>query len=377
VGLAVEILPVESGRGRLADQFIELPHRVYRGCDRWIPQFRMDVRALLSRKHPFFERSAAAFFIARRDGRAVGTIAAIDNRPFNEWHKTRTGHFHFFDVFEDPEASHALFEAAFSWFRARGLDSVMGPFGFGLMGMGILVDGFEHHAAMTMMGYNHPYYQRLLESEGMAKFKDQLSAYIDARSFALPDKIRRVAEIALARGNFTVPDFTSKKELARYAQDIGRVYNESFISHGDEYNPLSEGEIARITEELIRVADPTLIKLLLYKGEVAGFLFGFPDLSAALRRSGGRITPWAIADLLLEYRRTRWLIVNGAGILPQYQRLGGNALLYYQLEKIASQRQFLHVDAVQIAETTEMMLADLKTLGGRVFKVHRIFKRAL
>ncbi len=122
------------------------------------------------------------------------------------------------------------------------------------------------------------------------------------------------------------------------------------------------------------VADPSLIKLLLCKGEIAGFLFGFPDLSAALQRSRGRITPWSIVDLLLEYGRTRWLIVNGAGILPRYQRLGGNALLYSMLEKIASRKRFLYVDAVQIAETTELMLSDLKTLGGRVYKIHRIYR---
>ena len=125
------------------------------------------------------------------------------------------------------------------------------------------------------------------------------------------------------------------------------------------------------------MADPSLIKLLLSQGEIAGFLFGFPDLSAALQRSHGRITPWGIVDLLLEYRRTRWLIVNGAGILPRYQRLGGNALLYSMLEKIATQKRFLHVDAVQIAESTELMLADVSTLGGRVYKVHRLYQREL
>ena len=120
-----------------------------------------------------------------------------------------------------------------------------------------------------------------------------------------------------------------------------------------------------------------VIKLLVHDGTIAGFLFGFPDLSAALQRSHGRITPWAIVDLLLEYRRTRWLIVNGAGILPQYQRLGGNALLYHMLERIAARKRFLYVDAVQIAETTELMLADMKTLGGKIYKVHRIYQRDL
>ena len=367
----------ESARSAHGREFIELPHRLFAGCPQWVPQFRVDMRAMLDRKHPFFERSEAGFFICRRSGRTVGTIAAINNIPYNEHHGSKVGHFYFFDCEEDPAASHALFGAAFAWMRERGLREVIGPFGFSIMGMGILVDGFEHRSAMTMMNYNYPYYERLLEAEGFRKHRDQVSMFIDARSFRLPDRIRRVAEIAMKRGSFEVPEFRTKAALRRYARDIGKVYNESFQSHGDEYNPLSPREIDQVTKDLLTVADPSLIKLLLTKGEIAGFLFGFPDLSDALQRGKGRLTPVSILRLLLEYRRTRGLVVNGAGILPRFQRLGGNALLYFMLEKIASKRNFLSVDAVQIAETTELMLADLRTLGARVFKTHRVYRREL
>ena len=373
----VTVEVVESARGSAAREFVGFPHRLYRESPQWVPQFRRDIRAILDRRHPFFERGQARFFVALRGGRAVGTLAGINNVAYNEFHKSKRGHFHFFDCVDDREVSHALFQAAFAWMRGKGMDEVVGPFGFGFMGMGALVDGFEHRAVMTMMAYNHPYYGPALEAEGFVKHKDQLSMLIDARSFRLPDKVRRVADIAQKRGNFEVPEFRTKRDLVRRAQDIGRVYNESFQSHGDEFSPLNAKEIKQITSDLVTVADPSLIKLLLCNGEVAGFLFGFPDLSAALQRSRGRITPWSIADLLLEYGRTRWLIVNGAGILPRFQRLGGNALLYAMLEKIAARKRFLYVDAVQIAETTELMRADLKTLGGKVYKVHRIYRRLL
>jgi hypothetical protein len=373
----ITIERADSARSAQGKKFVDFPHRLYAGCQQWVPQFRLDMRAILDRRHPFFERSEAAFFLCRRGARTVGTIGAIHNVPYNEYHKTQTGHFHFFDCEEDAEASHALFEAAFTWMKQKGLRSVMGPLGFGVMGMGILVDGFEHRAAMTMMGYNYPYYAKLVESEGFRKHRDQLSMFVDAKSFRLPDKIRRVAEIAMKRGNFEVPDIRSKSALRRYATDIGTVYNESFQSHGDEYNPLSPKEIAQVAREFLQVADPPLVKLLISKGEIAGFLFGFPDLSNALQKGGGRLTPLSIVRLLLEYRRTKGLIVNGAGILPKFQRLGGNALLYFMLEKVASQRSFQSVDAVQIAETTELMLADLKTLGARVFKIHRLYSRDL
>jgi hypothetical protein len=373
----VTIEQVEGARGRPGRQFIELPHRLYAGCAQWVPQFRMDMRAILNRKHPFFDRSEAGFFICQRDGRAVGTIAAFNNIPYNAYHRTGTGHFHFFDCEDDAAASHALFQAAFAWMRQRGLRQVMGPLGFGVMGMGVLVEGFQHRAAMTMMGYNHPYYEKLLEAEGFRRHRDQLSMLLDARSFRLPDKVRRVADIAMKRGSFEVPDIRRKSALRRYAHAIGKVYNESFQSHGDEYNPLSPREIAQVTRELLQVADPSLVKLLLSGGEIAGFLFGFPDLSDALQKGRGRLTPVSILRLLREYRRTRGLVVNGAGILPKYQRRGGNALLYSMLEKVASQREFNYVDAVQIAETTELMLADLQTLGAKVFKRHRLYIREL
>jgi hypothetical protein len=373
----ITIEGVESARTAQGREFINFPHKLYKGCREWVPQFRLDMRTILDRRHPFFDRSEAAFFICRRGGRTVGTLAAFHNIPYNEHHGTETGHFHFFDSEEDSAASHALFGAAFAWMHQKGLRHVMGPLGFGVMGMGILVDGFEHRSAMTMMSYNYPYYGKLVEEEGFHKHRDQLSMYIDARAFRLPDKVKHVAQIAMKRGAFEVPEFKSKSALRRYARDIGKVYNESFQSHGDEFNPLSPREIAQVTRELLQVADPSLVKLLLRNGEIAGFLFGFPDLSEALQKGRGRLTPLSILRLLLEYRRTKGLVVNGAGILPKFQRLGGNALLYSMLEKIASKRDFRYVDAVQIAETTEMMLADLKTLGARVFKTHRLYFRDL
>ncbi len=95
------------------------------------------------------------------------------------------------------------------------------------------------------------------------------------------------------------------------------------------------------------------------------------------KRTRGRLTPWAMLDLLLEYRRTDNLIVNGAGIAPKHQRLGGNALLYLMLERVGARRGFHGVDLVQIAESTGLMLADLQTLGARIHKTHRVYGRAL
>src|SRR5208282_5261441 len=115
--------------------------------------------------------------------------------------------FHFFDCIDDREVSHALFANVFEWLRGKGMEKVIGPYGFGFMGMGALVEGFEHRAVMTMMAYNGPWYGPAIEAEEFAKLRDQLSMFLKATDFKLPEKIRRVAEIAMKRGSFEVPEF--------------------------------------------------------------------------------------------------------------------------------------------------------------------------
>ena len=310
----------------------------------------------------------------------VYRAVVLENTRYNEHQKSRCAHFYFLDAEDDPEAVAALFERMSAWARAKGLDTMMGPFGFGgTTGNGILIQGFEHTAAMTMMAWNPPYYQRLLEGMGFERFLDLYSLRLDASTFKLPERVRTLADKVLSRGHFRVLRFRTKKELHAVAKRLGEVYNVSLASdpsHREAY-PLSEAEIAQATSDLMTVGDPGLIKVLSYDDEIVGFVFGFPDLSRALRRNDGRLGPLAIARLLLEFRRTRQLIINGAGILPRYQRLGGNALLYAALEETSRGRSFKDVDLVQVAENTSLMLRDIQTLGGQVWKVHRVYTKAL
>jgi hypothetical protein len=361
-------------------EFIELPHRLFHDVPQWVPWFRADMRRMVSRKHPFFEHSEAEFFLARRADRVVGRLCVQENTRYNAHQNMHGAHFYFFDAEDDQEAVTGLFDAALAWARGRGLDTLMGPFGLGgSTGNGILVDGFEHTAAMTMMGWNPPWYARLLEGAGFTKHFELYSAHLDASTFRLPDRIRSVAEHVLARKRFTVLRFRSKAELKRLAARIGEVYNVSLAAdptHRDAY-PLTPAELTLATNDIMTVADPQLIKVLAYDGEIVGFVFGFADVSKTLKLNDGRIGPIAILRLLRALRTAPDLIINGAGIMPKYQRLGGNALLYATLEETARARAFHDVDLVQVADTTSMMLSDIQTLGGTVWKTHRVYRRAV
>ena len=367
---------IDAGDRAQVDRFVELPYRLYRNHRQWVPPLRREVREPLDpARHPYYERSAAEFFVAVRDGRDVGRVAALENRPFNDCHGVRHADFYFFDCEDEPEAASALFERVLSWARARGLTRVVGPKGLtALDGYGVLVEGFGHRQTMTMTNYNHPYYGGLLERMGFAKEVDFVSFRLNKDGFVMSDRVRRVAERVAGRGDLRVVRFPSRRALLAAARRIGGLYNETFVGNW-EYAPLSEREIAFLVDKLMMVADHRLIKVIARGDAPVGFLFAFPDLSAALQRMRGRLTPWGLVDLALEARRTRWVALNGAGVLPAEQGRGGNALLYTEIERTIRASRFDHAELPQVADTAVRMRRDLEELGARPHKTHRVYAR--
>ncbi len=372
----LEIIKVNTESKEHVHRFIRLPFRLYKNNPHWVPLLSVDAKAYLNRKkHPFYEHSDVEFFLAVRDGIDVGRIAAIENKRFNEYHGTREAQFYFFDCEDDQEAANALFERIFEWAKKRNLNRLIGPKGMGpLDGYGILVEGFEHRQAMTMMYYNYPYYPKLVENLGFQKEVDFISCYVHTSSFQMPERIRRIAERVEKRGTLQVQRFKSKRELLSWADRIGKAYNEAFINNW-EYYPLTEREIKYVVDNIMMVANPQLIKIITHDQDVVGFVLGFPDVSAALQRANGNLSPLAILDLLIELKRTKRVILNGAGILPEFQGRGGNALLYNEMEKTVRDFGFIDAELTQIAETAVQMRKDLENVGAKPYKNHRVYYR--
>jgi len=369
---------VDTQNKEQVNRFVRLPYRLYSGCPQWVPPLLIDAYAYLNRdKHPYYEHSSGDFFLAMKDGQAVGRIGVFENRPFNQYHGTKQAHFYFFECEQDEAIAAGLFERAFEWARERGLDAIVGPKGLGpLDGYGLLVEGYEHHQMMTMMNYNYAYYPRFLEGLGFEKEVDFVSCYLNPDIFKLPERIHSIAERVLQRGTLQVKRFKNKGELKNWAARIGKAYNEAFVNNW-EYYPLTQREIDFVVSNIITVADHRLIKIITHGERVVGFLFGFPDVSKALQRAKGRLLPFGIFDLLLEMRRTDWVALNGAGILPEFQGRGGNALLYSEMEKTIRDYNFQHADLTQVAETAVNMRRDLENLGGKPYKNHRVYHKKL
>jgi GNAT superfamily N-acetyltransferase len=374
----ITIEQIDTASKKDAKRFVDFPYRLYKDCKQWVPPLLVDAYMFLDKKkHPFFEHSDADFFVAVRDGKVVGRIGAIENRPYNQYHHKKTANFYLFESIDDQDVANALFERVFDWARKRGLTQLVGPKGFGpLDGYGIQVEGFEHRQMMNMMNYNYDYYAKLVEALGFRKEVDFVSCYARRDSFKFPPRVHSIAERVENRGTLTVKRFKDKKELVKWASRIGKAYNNSFVNNW-EYFPLTQHEIDFVMQNVMVVADPKLIKIIMHGDDIVGFLFAFPDLSAAMQRAHGHLFPFGLLDILLELRRTKWVAVNGVGVLPEFQGRGGNALMYSEMEKTLQNYQFDEGDLTQVAESAWEMRRDLENLGGKRYKNHRVYIKDL
>jgi hypothetical protein len=360
---------------KLVGEFVELPYRIYQGVPQWVPFMKVDVRNMLDpKKHPFYEHSDAQAFIAVRDGQTVGRIAVMENRLYNQVQNKKVASFDLLESENDLNVINALFGAAKEWAIGRGLTQIIGPKPFGLGdGYGILVEGFEKRQMMIMMNYNLPYLPRLMEEYGFEKEVDFVSCQIETANFTMPEKVKKVAERVLEKGNISVRGFTTRSELRTVGKEIGEIYNKVFVKNW-EYYPYTKREIETAIENVILFADPKMIKVLMDGEKIIGFLFAFPDVSRAIQRNKGQLNPISVLDLLREAKRSEMVSVNGMGVMEEYHGRGGNALLYYEMEKTVKSRNFKYAEFTQVAESAEQMRKDLITLGGAEVKNHRVYR---
>jgi hypothetical protein len=375
--LQVEMIDTQDKQQ--VDQFVKFHYDLYKNCPQWVPPFISDIKTMLNKnKHPFHEHSDADFFVAKRNGQIVGRIAAMENKPYNKAHEAHQASFYLFDSINEQEVANALFDRACEWSHQRNLNKIVGPKGFSPFdGYGIQVLGHELRQMMNMMNYNYAYYQPLAENYGFEKEVDFVSCYLPRETFALPDKVQTLVERVKERNSFEVKRFKNKQEVVKWAWRIGEAYNKTFVNNW-EYYPLTQNEIKLVVDNLITMADPNLFKIITKGEEVVGFMLGFYDLSKAMQRHGGHLYPWAIADLLLEMKRTNWVSLNGVGVLPQYHGRGANYLMMAEMEKTIKEfKQFQHAELTQVAETAVQMRQDLENVGGKPYKNHRVYRKMI
>jgi ribosomal protein S18 acetylase RimI-like enzyme len=253
---------------------------------------------------------------------------------------------------------------------------MIGPKGFSVFdGFGTLIKGFEYRAAFGQI-YNPAYYQEFLEKLGFEKKWDSFTGYMD-RSFQLPEKIFQVAELVKQKRGFEIREFSKKNEMKLYINDIKDLYNAS-LAYDSRNMPISDADMQTMVNQMLKFADPKLIKFIIKEGKPVGFLLAFPDIARALIRCKGKLLPFGWFQILRELKTTDTVDLNGAGILPEYQRVGGNSLLFAEIAKsITSKPNYQFAEFLQVRDNNPQMLLEWENLGVEVRKTHRFYGKTL
>ncbi|MFN2274626.1 MAG: hypothetical protein ACK2TX_07245 [Anaerolineales bacterium] len=373
----MHVTPIDSSSRKEVNAFLKLPFRIYADCPQWVPPLMMNARRWFNREqNPYYRHSEAAFFLARSDeGDVIGRLAVLDHANHNAYHHSRTAFFYLFECIHHQDVAHQLFNAGCEWARARGLDQIVGPRGFGAMdGAGLLVEGFEHRPAFGIP-YNLPYYRELIEAEGFQLQRDMLSGYLDRR-VEFPERVHRVAQKVAERRGLHIARFKNRRDLRRIVPQIRSLYNAALADMPDNA-PLTEDEADAIAQQMIWFADPSIIKIVRKDDQPVGFIFAYPDISAAVQRNRGRLFPLGWLDILIELRRTRWVNLNGAGIIAEQRGLGSTAILISEIAHDLIQSRYDYADFVQIRADNDNMLREISRFGIDFYKRHRLYRKSL
>jgi hypothetical protein len=373
----VNTIQIDLNNKKHVRDFLALPFQLYRDIPQWVPPLEMDDRIRLDlNRYPFYRHSQAGFFLAQDGTQVTGRIAVLDNRLYNQYNHEETAFFYLFECENNMAASQGLFEAAYNWARARGLKRIIGPKGFTVLdGFGLLVKGFEHRPAFGQP-YNPAYYSELIQAAGFEPLRDAVSGYLGA-NMQFPETIHKLAERIRKRRGLRVARFHTRKDLRTLIPKLKDLYNNALRGTGGNA-PLTDAEVKMMANQLLWFSDPRLLKIVYKKEEPVGFLMAYPDISAALQKTRGKIFPFGWSTLLREFKRTDWVNINGAGMLPEYRGSGGTAILYSELFKSASEtNQFNHAEVVQIGTENENMMRELERFGIDFYKTHRTYQHDL
>ncbi len=344
--MSVKVKPVKPVKSELTE-YVKFGIDLYRGNPCYVPPLIFDdVNTLLPSKNPAFDICEAQSFMAWRDGKPVGRITAIVNRLVNEKSGKKQARFGFVDFVDDKEVVDALFKAAEDWARSKGMTEIIGPMGFSDMDHeGMLIEGFDEMGTMATI-YNYPYYPAHMERMGYAKDTDWVEFRITVPD-KVPDKMSRIAEIVLKKYNLRIVKYTSPAKIkTEYGEALFQLINEAYDNlYG--YSTLTERQIDYYIDMYLSLIRLDYVSLVVDADDkLIGVGITLPSMSAALRKSGGKLFPLGWWHLWRALRGKNDVVdLMLIAVKPEYQSKGVNSLFFYDLLNLYIR------DGVKYAET--------------------------
>lgn len=358
--------------------FFRVPWFVYRSDSNWVPPLLLERRQALDGKNPVFEHLNWQGWVAYRDDHPVGRITAQVDRLHQERYRDNTGFFGFIEMSDDPEVTVALFDAAESWLRDRGVRRVVGPFSMNVnQETGLLVDGFDS-SPYVMMGHGRPYYGAALERCGYRSVKDVLAYEIEP-GFEIPPVMaalgRRFSSLVSLRP-------IERKHLDRELDTLCDIFNDAWADNWG-FLPFTRAEFRAVGDEIKLLIPDDFIQIAEIDGEPVAFIVLLPNINEAIADLNGRLLPFGWAKLLwrlkVRYPKTARIPLMGVRRRFQHTRLGpGLAFAVINaLREPAIRNGIERVEMSWILEDNQGMRNIIETLGGRLTKRYRLYEKTI
>ena len=363
------------------EQFVQFHYDLYRGNTCAVPfLFSDEMGTLRKDKNPSFECCDAEYFMAFKDGKMVGRVAAIINRRANErWDRNQV-RFGWFDFIDDIEVSKALLKTVEDWGREQGMTEIAGPLGFiDTDREGMLIEGFDQLSTMYV-NYNYPYYPQHMER--ISGFEKD-NAYVEMKvkvPEVVPEKFSKITEMVRKRYGLRVHKFT-RRELVDdgYGRKIFDLLNATYKDlYG--FSQLSDRQIDKLVNDYIKIADLNLVTAIFDGDNIVGFGITFPSFSRAMQKTrDGRFLPFGWWHMLkiLKWHRTNIVDLLLIGVLPEYRSKGANALIFDDLIRWFQRYNFEWAETGPQMETNEGVLSQWQYLESVIHRRHRCYRKTL
>ena len=371
---AVTVREVAGRKDRAA--FVRVPFELHRGHAAWVPPLIAEEKALMDpRRNPALASCDTTFALAFRGEAPCGRVVGIVNRREVEARGTKAARFGWLECPEDPEVARALLAWVERWARGLGMERVVGPMGFSDQDPeGFWIEGFEHEPTISTYA-NHPWVGPLVESCGFGKEIDFV-VYKAPLGPAVPEFYEKVAARVLARTDYRVLEFGSRRELAPHAATVIRLMNETYAElYG--YVPLDEGEVEALAKKYLPLLDPRFVLVGTRKGTPIGFVVAMPNIDPGLRKARGRLFPLGFVHVLRAAKRSKQLDLLLGGIRAEDRGRGADVLGMTVLLRKAIAAGFTSFDSHVELETNQLVRAEMERLGATVCKRYRIYGKTI
>ena len=356
--------------------FLALPYQLYRGDAHWIPRLWPEQLAWLRRQNPSFEQGDADWFVARRDGRVVGTIGVAMDHAANRVHDRRWGVFGFLEFVDDEQVFTALTNQAKEYLHLRGATHMIGPRSFGDNDFpGFLVGRHDCPAAL-FEGHTPLYYLRMAETAGWSEHSDTLAYRFESYKAGeqlelMPAKLRHVAD-RVARNPRCALRPARLEEFDRDLRIVRRIYNRSLATLAD-FTPMGEDELRRFAESLRPILVEDLIWFALVDGQEVGFSLAVPNVAEAFHHVGGLRYPWQYLRLAWEMRRIRSVTFKILAVEPAYWGMGLEAWMLSRIGEVSLRRGYRWLDGSLTGEDNPQTNKISLRLGAEEYKRYRVY----